>query len=170
VIGAFTLAHTVTLALAALDVVRVPSSVVEPLIAASIAVVAARNLLRPQRDPGRERVAVAFLFGLVHGLGVAGGLRDAMAGMSVVFATLAIVAFSAGVQTGHQLVVIPAYLALHLLRRRSCPTSPSEPRVTPAYAPDRRVRWYGSALISAAAYFISSPLCAGKFRSSAVQR
>lgn len=71
---AFTLAHTVTLGLAAAGVVRVSGSWVEPLIALSLVVVALENL-RPVRARGyRVRLPVVFGFGLIHGLGFAGAL------------------------------------------------------------------------------------------------
>lgn len=117
VITAFTLAHTLTLALSALDLFRLPSALVEPMIAASIVVVAAQNLFWPERSRGWGRLVVAFGFGLFHGLGFAGGLLDAMAGMPLIGAALAIAAFSLGVEIGHQLVVLPAFFGLRLLRR-----------------------------------------------------
>jgi hypothetical protein len=78
VISAFTLAHTITLALAALDVFRLPGRIVEPMIAASIMFVALQNIFWPERSRGWSRLAVAFGFGLFHGLGFAGGLLGAM--------------------------------------------------------------------------------------------
>ena len=81
VISVFTLAHTLTLVLAALDVFRLPPSIVEPMIAASIVFVATQNIFWPQKSLGASRLVVAFLFGLFHGLGFAGGLLDAMASL-----------------------------------------------------------------------------------------
>src|SRR5262245_5692840 len=69
VVTAFTLAHSVTLTLAVIDVVRLPPSVVEPVIALSIVVVALQNALVPRSARGVGRLAVAFGFGLFHGLG-----------------------------------------------------------------------------------------------------
>lgn len=114
VVSAFTLAHMLTLTLAALRLVDVPSSVVEPLIAASIVFVAAQNLFWPKQARGGGRLAVAFGFGLCHGLGFAGGLLDAMQGMAEHTMLLAIAAFSLGVEIGHQLVVIPLFAVLKL--------------------------------------------------------
>ena len=54
---------------------------------------------------------------LFHGLGFAGGLLDAMSGMALGSVALAIVAFSIGVEIGHQVVVLPAFYGLTLLRR-----------------------------------------------------
>lgn len=138
VIGAFTLAHTITLTLAALDVFRLPGSIVEPMIAASIVFVAVQNVFWPKQSRSGSRLLVAFLFGLFHGLGFAGGLLEAMSGLRAAGALVAIMAFSAGVEIGHQLVVLPAFCALRLLRRMRAST----------YRHDRLVQRYGSAVIS----------------------
>ena len=74
-VTAFTLAHTLTLALAVYGVVSLPSRVVEPLIAASIVYVAVENLFR--REASWLRLALVFAFGLLHGLGFAGVLVGA---------------------------------------------------------------------------------------------
>ncbi|HEX6738065.1 MAG TPA: HupE/UreJ family protein [Vicinamibacteria bacterium] len=116
VIGAFTAAHTLTLALATVGAVRVPAGVVEPLIAASIVFVAAQNVLWPERSHGRSRFLVAFFFGLFHGLGFAGGLREALEVLHGGGLALALLAFSVGVEIGHQTVVLPTFFALRLLR------------------------------------------------------
>lgn len=117
VISVFTLAHTITLALATFGVVRMSPSLVEPLIAASIVAVAMQNLLWPQRSRGVARLATAFVFGLFHGLGFAQGLVDAMATLSVDNVLRALAAFSLGVEVGHQIVVLPALAALRASRR-----------------------------------------------------
>jgi hypothetical protein len=109
VIAAFTLAHTLTLALSVFDVVRLPSAIVEPAIALSIVFVALENVLWPQRAHSRARLAIAFGFGLVHGLGFAGGLLDAMTGLPSIGIWIALVAFSLGVEIGHQAVVLPLF-------------------------------------------------------------
>ena len=116
VITAFTLAHTLTLALCAFGIFRLPAYVVEPVIALSIIFVALENLLWPQRARSRIRLAVAFGFGLIHGLGFAGGLLDAMAGLPAIGTWIALGAFSFGVETGHQLVVLPLFGLLALSR------------------------------------------------------
>jgi len=116
VVTAFTAAHTITLTLAALNVVHVSERIVEPLIAASIVFVAVENVLWPARSRSWLRLAVAFFFGLFHGLGFAGGLLDAMEGMHGTVILLAIAAFSIGVETGHQIVVIPEFILLKLIR------------------------------------------------------
>ena len=123
VIAAFTLAHTLTLGLSVFNVVRLPSSLVEPVIAASIVFVALQNLLRPQSTYSRARLFVAFGFGLVHGLGFAGGLLDAMEGLPSLGIWIALLAFSIGVEVGHQVVVLPLFGALAASRRKIEPSS-----------------------------------------------
>ena len=118
VITAFTLAHSITLTLSVLNIVRLSEKIVEPMIAASIVFVALQNIFWPQRSRGATRLGVAFFFGLFHGLGFAGGLLAAMEGMAGLTVGLAIVAFSAGVEIGHQVVVLPLFGALKILRWR----------------------------------------------------
>ncbi len=115
VVTAFTLAHTVTLTLSVLNIVRLPSSIVEPIIAASIVFVAAQNIFFPSQSRGWTRLLVAFGFGLFHGLGFAGGLLDAMEGLPGLAVATAIIAFSIGVELGHQAVVIPMFFGMKLL-------------------------------------------------------
>jgi hydrogenase/urease accessory protein HupE len=116
VITAFTLAHSITLTLSVLNLVRLPGKIVEPMIAASIIFVALQNLFWPERSRGAGRLAVAFFFGLFHGLGFAGGLLATMEGMAGLTVGLAIVAFSLGIEIGHQIVVLPVFLALKIAR------------------------------------------------------
>jgi len=116
VISVFTLAHSITLTLAVLNLVRLPAHIVEPVIAASIVVVALQNVVAPARSRGPGRLCLAFVFGLFHGLGFAGGLLSAMQGMAGLAVGLAILAFSAGVELGHQLIVVPVFCALKLVR------------------------------------------------------
>lgn len=115
-VTAFTLAHTITLTLAALNLVHVPERVVEPLIALSICFVAIENVVFPNRSRGWLRLGVAFFFGLFHGLGFAGGLLQAMQGMSGAIVLIAILAFSIGVEAAHQMVVLPLFALLQLVR------------------------------------------------------
>jgi HupE/UreJ protein len=115
VISAFTLAHSITLTLSVLNLVRLPGRVVEPMIALSIIFVALQNVFWPERTRGASRLAVAFFFGLFHGLGFAGGLLDAMQGMAGLTIGLAIIAFSVGVELGHQVVVIPVFVLRKVL-------------------------------------------------------
>ena len=151
VVTAFTLAHTLTLTLAALDIVRLPGRIVEPMIAASIVFVALQNLVSPARSRGWTRLAVAFGFGLFHGLGFAGGLLDAMDGMDGISIVTAIAAFSLGVEIGHQFVALPLFGVMKILRSASLR----------AADPARIPRWatcIGSGAICAAGlvYFVAA--------------
>ena len=118
IILAFTLAHSLTITLATLQWIRVPSLVVEPLIAGSIVVVALMNLMErePDRDP--HRVWIAFGFGLVHGLGFAGGLGEALGSDSGRRIAMAILAFFLGVEIGHVGVGLPSWGLLRAGRSR----------------------------------------------------
>jgi hydrogenase/urease accessory protein HupE len=137
VVSAFTLAHSITLTLSVLNIIRLPENIVEPMIAASIVFVALQNVIVPERSRGAGRLLVAFFFGLFHGLGFAGGLLSAMEGMAGLAVGLAILAFSLGVEVGHQVVVLPIFFGLKKFRQRA----PQEARV-----PERVLR-YGSAAI-----------------------
>ena len=123
VVTAFTLAHTVTLALSVLNIFRLPAAIVEPMIAASIVFVAAQNLFFPTQSRGWTRLLVAFGFGLFHGLGFAGGLLDAMSSLPGLAVATAIVSFSLGVEIGHQAVVLPLFFGLKMLRKNPAATA-----------------------------------------------
>lgn len=119
-VSAFTLAHSITLALSIYGVVAVPPGIVEPLIALSIAYVAIENLFQTELRPWR--IALVFAFGLLHGMGFAGALTEV--GLPRSEYLTALVAFNVGVEAG-QLAVIAAALALvgwhwsdHALYRR----------------------------------------------------
>jgi hydrogenase/urease accessory protein HupE len=110
VVTAFTVAHSITLALAALELVHVPSGLVETAIALSIAYVGALNLLSKQ--PG-SRWGEAFVFGLVHGLGFAGFLGDLLADEPL--RLTALLGFNLGVECGQLAIVLPLALLLRFL-------------------------------------------------------
>jgi hypothetical protein len=93
------------------------------MIAASIVFVAAQNALFPQTAKGWTRLGAAFGFGLFHGLGFAGGLRDAMAELPATALASALSAFSVGVEIGHQCVVIPVFLLAMVMRKKARETS-----------------------------------------------
>ena len=112
VVTAFTVAHSLTLSLAALDIVRLPSAVVEPLIAATIIYVAAENFV--VRDIGK-RWRATFALGLVHGFGFAGALREY--GLSNDTLLPALGAFNIGVEIG-QVVIVALIFPLLLLSDR----------------------------------------------------
>ena len=113
VVTAFTVAHSITLSLAALGVVSLPSRLVESAIAASVAFAAANNL-RPVVRGGRW--LVAFLFGLIHGFGFASVLTDL--GLPQGALLVALVGFNLGVELG-QLVIVSAFLPLAFYLRRT---------------------------------------------------
>ena len=120
-ITAFTIAHSITLALATLDIVHVPGPPVEATIALSIMFVATEILHLGQRRPGlaaRKPWVVAFSFGLLHGLGFAGALAEV--GLPQNAIPLALLFFNVGVEIG-QLMFIAAVLMLAVLVRRSVP-------------------------------------------------
>ena len=114
VVTAFTLAHSITLSLAALGVINLPTRLVESVIAASI-IVAALNNIWP-RVIGRLWM-VAFGFGLVHGFGFASVLADL--GLPRDALVLALVGFNVGVELG-QLAIVVVFLPIaYALRRTS---------------------------------------------------
>lgn len=108
-VSAFTLAHTLTLALAVLGYVRLDPGIVEPIIALSIAFVAIENLIF--KDMTRWRPAVVFAFGLFHGLGFAGVLSDYGLPQDQLLASL--LSFNVGVEAGQLTIVAACWLTLH---------------------------------------------------------
>jgi HupE / UreJ protein len=102
IVTAFTVAHSITLSLAVLGLVHVPSSIVEPLIAASIVWVAVENLVAPA-GAGR-RWLIAGIFGLVPGLGFATALAEL--GLSRDTLVRALVGFNVGVELGQLAFVV----------------------------------------------------------------
>jgi hypothetical protein len=117
-VSAFTLSHTVTLTLATLGFVHVPPAPVEAVIALSILFVAWEVLRKNSNPTGlaqRKPWLVAFSFGLLHGLGFAGGLSAA--GLPTAHIPLALGFFSAGVEVGHFSFVASALLFMGALRR-----------------------------------------------------
>jgi HupE / UreJ protein len=118
-VSAFTLSHTVTLTLATLGFVHVPPAPVEAVIALSILFVA-YEVLRKHTNPSglaqRKPWLVAFSFGLLHGLGFAGGLSAA--GLPAGHIPLALGLFSAGVEVGHFSFVGLALVIIAALRSR----------------------------------------------------
>jgi hypothetical protein len=98
IITCFTVAHSLTLALAALDLVSLPGRLVEPLIAASIVFVGVENIVR-RGEPG-WRWALTFALGLVHGFGFAGALKEAGLGSSGSALLVPLFSFNLGVELG----------------------------------------------------------------------
>jgi hypothetical protein len=111
VVTAFTLAHSITLSLAAFDIVRLPSRLTESVIAASI-IVAALNNVFPLVTESRARIA--FAFGLLHGFGFASVLADM--GLPQGARLIALVSFNLGIEVGQLAVVLTVMPVAYLLR------------------------------------------------------
>jgi hydrogenase/urease accessory protein HupE len=137
VASAFTLGHSVTLSLAALNVVNVPARIIEPAIALSIVFVGADNLLA--RPGGRDlRPWIALAFGLIHGFGFAGVLRET--GLPSGALGWSLFSFNVGVEIGQLAVVVAVTAALAALRARS-------------ERAGRRLTFVGSVVVAAAGAF-----------------
>ena len=106
----FTVAHTITLGLAMHNVIQLPASVVEPLIALSIAYVGVENIYA--KTLHKSRLILVFLFGLLHGLGFAGVLSDF--GMPKGDFAEALISFNVGVELGQLAVISVAFLLLRI--------------------------------------------------------
>jgi len=115
VVTSFTIAHSVTLSLAALNLVTPPARIIEPAIALSIVYVGADNLLA---QGGRDvRAWIAFAFGFIHGFGFANVLRE----MELPRRALgwSLFSFNFGVEIGQLLVVVTVAFVFAVLRSRS---------------------------------------------------
>lgn len=148
VVSAFTLAHSLTLSLAALSIVNPPARIIEPAIALSIVYVGADNLMvRNGRD---MRAWIAFGFGFIHGFGFANVLRE----MDLPRLALgwSLFSFNLGVEIGQMLVVVVVATLLSLLRSRS-------------EAAGRRVAFVGSiaVIVAGACWFIQRVFFPGGF-------
>jgi hypothetical protein len=115
------------------------------MIAASICFVALQNVCWPRQRTGWSRLAIAFAFGLFHGLGFAGGLKEAMSGMPGATLGAALGGFSAGVEAGHQVVVLPLFALMYTVRHYR-----GTPLAQPSGAIAERILRYGSCAISIA--------------------
>jgi hypothetical protein len=109
-VSAFTLAHSVTLALGIYGILRIPPEIIEPMIAASIVFVAVENLTTDRLH--RWRPGVIFAFGLVHGLGFAGVLAEI--GLPKKDFLSALIGFNIGVELGQLSVLAGCFLAVGL--------------------------------------------------------
>ena len=113
-VTSFTAAHTLTLGLATFGVFSLPASIVEPLIALSIVYVAIENVVHEKL--GRFRVIVVFAFGLLHGLGFAGVLREL--GLPKSQLLPALLSFNLGVELGQLSVIALAFLLISSWSRK----------------------------------------------------
>jgi len=133
IVTAFTLGHSITLSLAALNIVMPPPRIIEPAIALSIVFVGTDNLVRGQ---GRDlRAWAAAVFGLVHGFGFANVLREF--GLPAQALGWSLFSFNFGVEIGQLVVVLVVTTALGLIRRQSRTAG-------------HRVAWAGSLVVIAA--------------------
>jgi len=107
-VTAFTIAHSITLGLSMYGIVSLPSRIVEPLIALSIAYVAIENLVTRELKPWR--IALVFMFGLLHGLGFAGVLREL--GLPRDEFLTALLTFNLGVEGGQLTIIALAAIAV----------------------------------------------------------
>jgi hypothetical protein len=107
-VTAFTIAHSITLGLSIYGILSLPSRIVEPLIALSIAYVAIENLLTRELKPWR--LALVFMFGLLHGLGFAGVLREL--GLPRSEFLTALLTFNLGVEGGQLTIIAAAMVAV----------------------------------------------------------
>ncbi len=115
IVTAFTIGHSITLALATLQIVDPPARIIEPAIALSIVFVGADNLLAGGK--GRDvRAWVALAFGLVHGFGFASVLRET--GLPERALGVSLFSFNLGVEIGQAIIVVIVASALAVIRRR----------------------------------------------------
>jgi hydrogenase/urease accessory protein HupE len=105
---AFTVAHSITLALSTKDIIQLPAEVVEPIIAISILFIAVENILF--RELKFWRLLIVFLFGLIHGLGFAGVLNEIGLPPDRFYTSLLF--FNVGVELGQVAVVLLIYFLL----------------------------------------------------------
>jgi len=145
-VTSFTLAHTLTLALASLNIVTVPASIVEPLIAASIVYVGIENI-RGHTNV-KARTALVFAFGLLHGLGFASVLGDF--GITASHFVAALIGFNVGVEFGQLAVILTALLLILAAARLAgfAPLPEEEQPVRTVQVMYRSVSIVGSVLIS----------------------
>ncbi|MFK7856719.1 MAG: HupE/UreJ family protein [Granulosicoccus sp.] len=114
-ISAFTLAHTITLGLSIHGLINIPSSIVEPLIALSIAYIGIENCLLSKMNSWR--IVIVFLFGLLHGMGFAGVLGDI--GLSANAFVTALISFNIGVELGQLTIIGLVFIVTLAIRQRS---------------------------------------------------
>jgi hypothetical protein len=105
---AFTVAHSITLALSMKSIIVAPSAIVEPIIALSILFVAVENLLVTKLSPWR--ILLVFAFGLIHGLGFASSLNEI--GLPRNKFTLSILTFNAGVELGQVTIILAVFMLI----------------------------------------------------------
>lgn len=105
---AFTVAHSITLALSMRSIITLPSGLVEPIISLSIMFVAIENLILKELKPWR--ILIVFMFGLIHGLGFASSLNEIGLPPGKFFTS--IISFNIGVELGQIAVILAVFLLL----------------------------------------------------------
>ena len=111
-ITAFTIGHSVTLALSTLKVVSIPSNIIEFLIPVTILITALSNLLNSEKGKGSFIYFVTLFFGLIHGLGFSNYLKELLGKESSIITPL--LAFNVGLEIGQIVVVAIHYLVLFM--------------------------------------------------------
>jgi hydrogenase/urease accessory protein HupE len=117
IVTSFTIAHSITLALAAFNKVTLSPSIVEPMIAVSIVYVALENIWRKGKDI-EGRWLLTFAFGLIHGFGFAGVLKELNIGAGGSGIAVPLVSFNVGVELGQLAVAALLWPLLQALRKR----------------------------------------------------
>jgi HupE / UreJ protein len=102
---AFTVAHSVTLALSMKNIIMAPSAIIEPVIALSIFFVAIENILLRKLKPWR--IIIVFMFGLIHGMGFANALNETGLPRNQFYTS--IISFNAGVEIGQAMIIAAAF-------------------------------------------------------------
>jgi hypothetical protein len=105
---AFTVAHSITLALSMKDIITLPSEIVEPIIALSILFIAVENIILKELKPWR--VLIVFLFGLIHGLGFASVLNETGLPRNKFFTS--VLSFNVGVELGQIAIIVMMFILL----------------------------------------------------------
>ncbi len=111
---AFTVAHSITLALSIQNIFTLPGDIVEPIIALSILFVAVENLIFRELKPWR--LAIVFIFGLIHGLGFASVLNEI--GLPRDQFALSLISFNVGVELGQLLIIALVFTFLYFFGKR----------------------------------------------------
>ena len=122
IVTSFTIAHSITLALAAFDKVTLSPNIVEPLIAVSIVYVALENIWRKGKNID-GRWLLTFAFGLIHGFGFAGVLKELNIGAGGSGIAVPLVSFNVGVEVGQLAVAALVWPLLQWLRKRPALTT-----------------------------------------------
>ncbi len=112
IVSSFTVAHSITLILAALQVVAIPSRLVESVIALSIVYIALENFFIKKTD---ERWLITFIFGLMHGFGFAGVLHEL--GLPTAGLAVSLLSFNLGVEVGQIIIVAVTFPIIYLITK-----------------------------------------------------